>query len=205
VREMKIAVTSTGPTLDSNIDPRFGRCPYFLIVETETMDFESIPNPNVSVPSGAGIQAAQLIANKGAKILITGNVGPNAIEALSYAGINVITGVSGKVRDAVQMFKEGKLKATSPPALSYYPPGRGKGAGRGMGRGGGGFGMGYNPYGDMGYPYYPQPPPISPPFFQPPSTDDEIEMLKRQIDILRKRLEEINRRLKELESEEGSE
>ena len=82
---MKICVSSTANNLDAQLDPRFGRCPYLLIVDTETMQFEAIPNLAAGTSGGAGIQAAQTIANKGAKVVITGNVGPNAFKALSAA------------------------------------------------------------------------------------------------------------------------
>ena len=75
---MKICVTSSGDNLDAQLDPRFGRCAYLMIVDSETMQFEAVPNSAAGVTGGAGIQAAQTIANKGAKALITGNVGPNA-------------------------------------------------------------------------------------------------------------------------------
>ena len=110
---MKICVTATAASLDAQIDPRFGRCSYFVIVDSETMQFEAIPNTAAGVSGGAGIQAAQTIANKGVKMLITGNVGPKAFQALSAAGIEVATGAFGTVREAVEKFKRGELSAVS--------------------------------------------------------------------------------------------
>jgi len=107
---MKIAVSSTGGSLDDQIDPRLGRCSYFLIVDSETMKFEAIPNTASGAMSGAGIQAAQLVANRGVQTVLTGNVGPNAFQALSSAGISIITGVFGTVREAVEKFKSGQLQ-----------------------------------------------------------------------------------------------
>ena len=99
---MKICVTSTGDNLDSDVDPRFGRCRYFLIVDTDTMSYESISNENAMVSGGAGIQAAQTVAKVGVEILITGNVGPNAYQTLSAAGIKVFTGATGLIGKPVR-------------------------------------------------------------------------------------------------------
>ena len=117
---MKIAVSATGPGLDAQIDPRFGRCQYFVIVDPDTMEFESITNTGASSGGGAGIAAAQQIAGKGVEAILTGNCGPNAYQVLSPAGIKVITGVSGVVRDAVQEYKSGNLQATSQPNVSGH-------------------------------------------------------------------------------------
>ena len=94
---MKICITGQGNNLKSNIDSRFGRCRYFIIVDTENLKFEAIQNPNIDTTGGAGIQSGQLVASKGAKVVLTGNVGPNAFQTLKAAGIDVITGVSGVV------------------------------------------------------------------------------------------------------------
>jgi len=117
---MKICVTATADSLDAQIDPRFGRCAYFIIVDSETMQFEAIPNAAAGASGGAGIQAAQTIANKGVKLLITGNVGPKAFQALSAAGIEIATGVSGTVRDAVEKFKRGELRKTDAPNVGGH-------------------------------------------------------------------------------------
>ena len=78
---MKIVISSTGPSLDSEIDPRFGRCSTFLLVDTDTFEKEAISNTSVSSAHGAGIGAAQTVARLGAKAVITGHVGPNAQDA----------------------------------------------------------------------------------------------------------------------------
>jgi len=114
---MKIFVSAVSDSLDAEVDPRFGRCPYFAIVDTETMAFESIPNTASSSMGGAGIQAAQLVADRGAKVLITGNIGPNAFQALSAANIKVITGAFGSVREAIEEYKSGELKETGAPSV----------------------------------------------------------------------------------------
>ena len=76
---MKIAVSSTGPTLDDRVEARFGRCPYFLVVDPDTMETESIPNPNRELAGGAGPQSVQLIAEKGVAVVLTGNSAPPAL------------------------------------------------------------------------------------------------------------------------------
>ncbi|MEW6067694.1 MAG: NifB/NifX family molybdenum-iron cluster-binding protein [Nitrospirota bacterium] len=112
---MKICITSQGDTLDSQIDPRFGRCQYFIVVDIDTMEFESIKNPNIDATGGAGIQSGQVMVNKQVKAVITGNVGPNAFQTLHAARIAVITGVSGSVRQAIDKYKKGELKTTQEP------------------------------------------------------------------------------------------
>jgi predicted Fe-Mo cluster-binding NifX family protein/ferredoxin len=167
---MKIAVTSTGPTLDNNVEARFGRCAYFLIIDTNTMQFEAIENPNIALGGGAGIQSAQLMSEKGVTTVLTGNCGPNAFNVFGQAGIQVVVGVSGNIRNSVERFKTGDFaSADGPNVQSHFGVnsgqqseqiqssssgnprmgnpgmgiGRGGGMGRGMGRGGGrGRGMG---------------------------------------------------------------
>jgi predicted Fe-Mo cluster-binding NifX family protein len=90
---VKLAITSSGPTLDSQVDPRFGRAQYLLIVNTETLDLEAIENPNVTAGGGAGVQAAQMVVSRGAEAVLTGNCGPNAYRTLSAADIEVYAGV----------------------------------------------------------------------------------------------------------------
>jgi predicted Fe-Mo cluster-binding NifX family protein len=131
---MKICVTATAASLEAQIDPRFGRCSYFVIVDSETMRFEAIPNMAAGVSGGAGIQAAQTIANKNVKLLITGNVGPKAFQALSAAGIEVVTGAVGTVREAVEKFRRGQLSTTGAPSVGGHFGMGGKGEGRGVWR-----------------------------------------------------------------------
>ena len=129
---MKVAVSANEPTLDSTVDPRFGRCHYFVIVDTETMQYEAIPNTSQSAPHGAGIQAAQTIANKGVKVVLTGNVGPNAYRALSAAGIQIVTGTNGTIRETITRYNKGDMRETSSPTVSgHFGAGKGLGGGRG--------------------------------------------------------------------------
>jgi predicted Fe-Mo cluster-binding NifX family protein len=137
---MKVAISSTGPTLEADVDPRFGRCQYFIVADTETMEFEAINNTSATAAGGAGISAAQMIVKKGVEAVLTGNCGPNAHQVLSPAGIKVITGVSGKVKDAIEDYRAGRFKETSQPNVPDHfgmgaGPGRGGGSGRGGGRG----------------------------------------------------------------------
>jgi predicted Fe-Mo cluster-binding NifX family protein len=94
------------------------------------MQFEALENSGAMAGGGAGISTAQMIAGKGVEVVLTGNCGPNAYEVLSAAGIKVVTGVAGKVQDAVQGYKSGKFQSSSHPNV----PGHfGMGRGRGMG------------------------------------------------------------------------
>ena len=106
---MKIAVTSTGETLDSQIDPRFGRAAFFLIVETETMELSVVENQNISAAGGAGINSAKLVADAGVEAVVTGNCGPNAARVLAAAGIKLYTHAEGTAGEAIELFKSGRL------------------------------------------------------------------------------------------------
>ncbi len=109
---MKVAVTAQGKTLESSVDPRFGRAQCFIIVDTETDDFEVVDNKqNLNAAQGAGIQAGRTVAEHKAEVLITGHCGPNAFRTLSSAGIKVAVGAEGTVAEALEKFKSGELKA----------------------------------------------------------------------------------------------
>jgi predicted Fe-Mo cluster-binding NifX family protein len=113
---MKIAVTSMGQDLDASVDPRFGRAAYILIVDAESLDYEVLDNAeNVNAFKGAGIQAATMISDKKADVLLTGFCGPNAFKALDAAQVKVAGDVSGTVREAVAAFVGGKVKITTEP------------------------------------------------------------------------------------------
>jgi len=156
---MKVAVTAKGKDLGDQVDSRFGRCPYFLVVDIDTMSAEAIENPNLALGGGAGIQSAQLMAEHDVSVVLTGNCGPNAHQTLSAAGIQIIVGASGCIRDAVERFKAGSLSTIQEPNVASHfgmgvvdtlqptatgsGTGKGMGSGRGMGMGGGrGMGMG---------------------------------------------------------------
>lgn len=127
---MKIAISSTGQRLESDIDPRFGRCKYFLAVDSDTKEFEAFPNESAEVMGGAGIKAAQFVADLNVKAILTGNIGPNAFETLNAAGIEILTGVEGTVNDAIEDYKEGKLKSAQASTVGAHF-GMGKGGRRG--------------------------------------------------------------------------
>jgi predicted Fe-Mo cluster-binding NifX family protein len=188
---MKVCITSTGPSLDSEMDPRFGRCQYFIFVDPHSLDMEAVENPNLGAPGGAGIQSAQFVANRGVEAIITGQVGPNAFTTLQAAGIKILIGVSGRVREVVEMYKKGQLSsfAQSPSVQAHYGMGMsgGMGMGRGMGRGMG-MGRGFQP-------------PSSPPApATPPLPGEELKSLKEQSKQLREQLEEISKRIEKLEA-----
>jgi predicted Fe-Mo cluster-binding NifX family protein len=176
---MKIAVSATAPDLDAEVDPRFGRCQYFIIVDPQSMEFEALDNANAMASGGAGISSAQMIAGKGVEAVLTGNCGPNAYQTLSEAEIQIITGVSGSIKDAIKAYKVGKLQPDAQPSVGSN---HGIGMGCGMGRG-----MGMRP--------------AIRPQTEPPivNTGQEIEMLKSQAQIMSEQLNEIQRRLEELE------
>ncbi len=107
---MKIAVTSLDNTLESQVDPRFGRAKYILIVDTKTLEFETFDNDeNKNAFKGAGIKAAAMISNADAQVLLTGFCGPNAFKTLEAAGVKVVNDQEGRVIDAVQRFKQGDV------------------------------------------------------------------------------------------------
>ena len=139
---MKVCITAGASGLDAPVDSRFGRCPFFVVVDLDTMAVDSVANQNAAASGGAGIQAAQAVAKLGASALITGNVGPNAHATLNAAGIEIYQHAGGSVKEAVEKFKKGELAKLSGASVPPHAGmGRG-GSGGGMGRGGGGRGRG---------------------------------------------------------------
>jgi predicted Fe-Mo cluster-binding NifX family protein len=110
---MKIALSANAPGLDAEVDPRFGRCQYFAVGDSSTMEFEFIENSSMMAGGGAGIASAQTIVDKGVKAVLTGNCGPNAYQVLNAAGIQVMIGVAGTIKQAIEDFEAGKLKPSS--------------------------------------------------------------------------------------------
>jgi predicted Fe-Mo cluster-binding NifX family protein len=117
---MKVAISSSGDTLESSVDTRFGRCPYYIIYDTESCSFEAVANKSSMAGGGAGIQAAQSISDMKAEALITGNVGPNAFRVLSAASIKIYSGASGSIKDVIEKFKKGEYKETSAPDVGSH-------------------------------------------------------------------------------------
>ena len=108
---MKVAITAKGTNVACQIDPRFGRAAYFLIVDTETEQFDVYDNSvNAQSVSGAGVQAGKTIVDLGAAALITGNMGPKALAVLQAGDVDVYAGVSGRVQDALRTFEVGQLE-----------------------------------------------------------------------------------------------
>jgi len=172
---MKICITAAGPSLDSDMDPRFGRCQYFLFVDPDAMAFEAVENPNIGAAGGAGIQSAQLVANKGAGVLVTGQVGPNAYTTLQAAGIKIITGAAGRVEEVVDRYKKGEFTAfTNGPTVQAHAGMRG-----GMGR-------------------TAQPPASSP--APQAASEDELKTLKDQSRQLKEQVDQITERIGKLEA-----
>src|SRR4030042_265908 len=117
---MKIAVTSVGKTLDSEVEQRFGRAAYFIIIDTEVMDFNVIENESVAAGGGAGISSAKAVIDAGAEAVLTGNCGPNAQRTLSAADVRLYDGVTGTVAEAVDLFKGGKLNEVAGPSVKEH-------------------------------------------------------------------------------------
>jgi predicted Fe-Mo cluster-binding NifX family protein len=200
---MKVAISSTGQELSSQVEPRFGRSPYFIFIDPETMQFEAIANPNDNAMGGAGIQTAQLVANNGVEVVLTGSCGPNAYKTLQAAGVKVMTGVVGIVEEAVKKFKSGQYKPSSGPNVaSHCGMGYGMPFGGGFGmRGGMGRGLGRGMRGAMGYGFGPAQQSSAPADLSYASLPaHELRALKQQADYLKLQLDIVNNRIKELES-----
>jgi len=107
---MKLAITSTGKELISDLDPRFGRAKYFIVVDPDSLEYEVVENKqNLDLPQGAGIQAAKTVVDQQADVLISGNCGPKAFKVLAAAGIKVVTGAKGRVMDGITQYRSGQL------------------------------------------------------------------------------------------------
>lgn len=117
---MKIAVTSAEPNIEAKVDPRFGRCSYFVISDLETGNLTTIDNTNAANAGGAGVSTAQIIIDEDINVVITGNCGPNAYKALSNAGIQIITGASGTISDVIEQYKNGGFKEASEPNVKDH-------------------------------------------------------------------------------------
>jgi predicted Fe-Mo cluster-binding NifX family protein len=211
---MRIAVTASQPSLDGQVDPRFGRCAYYVIADLDTLDFEALPNPYALAMGGAGIQSAQLIASRGVEIVVSGNYGPNAVQTLNAVGVRAIAGaMRGSVRQAIEQFKQGALQPVVHATVGPYSgigvaprPGRGMGgAGRRAlrRRGGTGGSRAAGARGAQGtFPPQFYPPDPTAPLKQPPVTSrsgrSELEMLKRQAAIVTQQLKAITDRIAQI-------
>ncbi len=176
---MKIAVTAAGKTLDAPVDPRFGRCPFFIFIDSETLDFEAIENPCLHAGQEAGFRAGQLMADQDVQYVLTGNCGPNAHQVLSARGISIIVGCSGTIREVVELFRAGKLPGLAPGRKARCKR-------RQWGR---------------------EVPPISscPPRFSfSARKEDTLEQLKQQAAAMSVQLRQIQERIRHLEEERNS-
>lgn len=118
---MKIVVTATGPEMEAEVDPRFGRGAFYILVDTANMDHVVLPNEEGrQSPQGAGVQAAQKVAAAGAEALLTGHCGPKAHQLLEAAGIQVYNNATGTVVDAVESFMAGKLEVATGPNVEGH-------------------------------------------------------------------------------------
>jgi predicted Fe-Mo cluster-binding NifX family protein len=190
---MKIVISATGASLDSDVEPRFGRCPYFIVADPETLEFEAVDNSATMAAGGAGIAAAQAIANKGAEAVLTGNCGPNAYQVLSAAGFRIITGISGKIKDAIELYRSGNFKTSEQANVpDHFGTGQGPAAGIGSGmRMGKGCGSGkaggranVTPF-NAGT--------------QPFKSGHELKDLKEQTQTMAQQLADLQRKIEELE------
>jgi predicted Fe-Mo cluster-binding NifX family protein len=184
---MKIVVTANGASLDAPASPVFGRCPWYVFVDTESMEVEAVENAAMNAAGGAGIQAAQFVIEQGAEVVVTGNVGPNAYNVFRSAGVSIYVGPGGTVRDGVQAFKSNQLREVGG-ATGPAHAGMRRGAGRGMG-----MGMG------RGMLQASMPPAASPPPQSTASRAEEIAELKDMAADLRKQLAQVMDRLDQLE------
>ena len=196
---MKVVVASQGGDLDAPASPVFGRCPTYVFVDTETMEFEAMPNPGVSLGSGAGIQAAQFVVNQGAKAVLTGNLGPNAFSVLRAAGVQGYLIPEGTVRQVAEAFKAKKLQPMGGATVAAHAgmggagmsPGTAMGRGRGMGRGiGRGMGMGRGV--QTAKPVQPEP---------QVARESELSALKETLASLRQQLATTMQKIEKLEKE----
>ena len=198
---MKIAISATKPDLEAEVDARFGRCQHFIIVDSETKEFEALDNTNTMAAGGAGVSTAQMIAAKGVEAVLTGNCGPNAYQVLSSSGIRIVTGVSGTIRGAIEGYRSGRFQAgDSANVLDHFGAGANPGMGGGFdtGRGIGhrmskGKGMKRGMGGEFIPPTTPNP--------QPSNSEEEIEILKAQSQELAQKLAEVQHRIEELGKE----
>ena len=183
---MRIVVSAQGENLDAPASPVFGRCPTYVYVDTETLEFEAVPNPAMNQGGGAGIQAAQFVVNQGAQAVLTGNLGPNAFGVLlAGSGLGPHRG-GGTVRQAVEAHQAGQLRPMAGANVAGH-------AGMGMGRGMGGrrrmgMGRGMQPATPM------QPEPQA-------ASESEMADLRETLKGLRQQLAEAMDKIEELEKE----
>jgi len=117
---MKICISSSGDSSESTMDPRFGRAAYFVIADTDTMEYEVIENAAAASGGGAGITSGQMMVDKGVTAVITGNMGPNAMNVLKAANIEIYRGAAVSVKENIEKFKKGLLEKIDTTVPSHY-------------------------------------------------------------------------------------
>ena len=170
---MKVVVSASDMDLDSDASLTFGRCPSYVFVNTETMEYEGVANPAANAYGGAGIQAAQFVIEKGARAVLTGNVGPNAFQVLTEADVPVFRHAGGLVRECVEAYKAGRLESSSGASAKAH-------AGMGAARAGDQSARGTG---------------------SAPSRQEELAALSSEAADLRQRLAKVMERLDRLEKE----
>ena len=124
---MKLAIPASGPGVDGPVDDRFGRCACYVIVDVETGDWETVPNPGLNAGGGAGSRAARFLADQGVDAVVLGNVGPNAAMVLCAMGIAVYSGAEGTVNETLERYRHGDLtRIESPTVGSHHGARRGR-------------------------------------------------------------------------------
>ncbi len=186
---MKIVVSSQGENLDAPASPVFGRCPTYVFVDTDTMEFEALPNPAMNQGGGAGIQAAQFVVNQGAQAVLSGNLGPNAFDVLQAAGVPGYLIPEGTVRQAVEAYQAGQLQPMGGANVAAHA---------GMGGGGGGMGRG------MGRAMPPQStaPAVAASVPSQAAQETELAELRETLKGLRQQLAETMERIEQFEEED---
>lgn len=199
---MKVVVTSNGIDLEAQTSPVFGRCPTYVFIDTDTMQFGWVENTSIGAQSGAGIQAAQFVIECGAEAVVTGNIGPNAYGIFRASSVPVYLFDGGTVREAVEAYVAGRLQPMGGANVPAYT-GMGRGASTGMGRGRGrGRGMG------TGRGRWSTPTPANPTWSEASSTtssmpqDQGADTLRDTAQALRDQLAQVEERLERLEHEE---
>ncbi|MFO8061059.1 MAG: NifB/NifX family molybdenum-iron cluster-binding protein [Bacillota bacterium] len=124
---MKVAVCARGDSLQAEVDDRFGRAQYFVMVDTESGEEEVARNPSLSLGSGAGIQSVQFLSDNGVEVIIAGNIGPKAAGAMQMAGIRAYRPKFSTVSENIEAFKKGDLEqAQDATVRSHFGSGRGR-------------------------------------------------------------------------------
>lgn len=210
---MKIAISALEPDVDGQIDLRFGRTQFFLIINPDTMKYEALPNPNTHARDNTGIQSAQLIGNTGAEAVITGQVGPNAFRTLSAIGVRIYQTMGGTVRQAIEAYNAGRLPMVSNPGPSHAlwgmgggmipgPGGAGRGGDGRFGRARAGRGWRRSPEFDAGLAQQKVEPGQAPVAGPQMPKEQEIQILKQQAEGLARQLDDITKRLQRLEAKD---